>query len=443
MSETSSDKMPKGMLAAARWAAERTPESRNRAVDLYRAIAIIFVILGHWLLVAAYMNNGQVELVILLAEQPWTHYATWLFQVMPVFFFVGGFSNGLSWASAQKDPEKRRVWAATRLSRLLKPTIPVVVFWTLGAFIASLWGVSTDLIAQASQAALVPVWFLAVYIIITMAVPVTAAFWDKYGIGSVLILVAGAISVDIIAFGFDQQWLRWINYAFVWLAVHQLGYWWRTAARPAVWALGFVLIGVAWLYALIAQLGFPVAMVSVPGEEISNTRPPTTAMLAVGSLQIGVILLATGPVSRWLMNVRRWSVVILLNQMIMSIYLWHMTALIIVVGISVQLLGGFGLTEAPGSGAWWAARPIWILLFTLLLMPFVLLFISFELPSRTAIEKRPSAMQASLGAFMACAGLVMMALNGLGADALLGINWLAVGLMLSGIYLATRKVLQS
>ena len=127
MSETSSDKMPKGMLAAARWAAERTPESRNRAVDLYRAIAIIFVFLGHWLLVAAYKNNGQVELVILLAEQPWTHYATWLFQVMPVFFFVGGFSNGLSWASAQKDPEKRRVWAATRLSRLHKPTNPEVV----------------------------------------------------------------------------------------------------------------------------------------------------------------------------------------------------------------------------------------------------------------------------------------------------------------------------
>lgn len=433
--------MPKGMLAAARWAAERTPESRNRAVDLYRAIAILFVILGHWLLVAAFVRDGQVELLILLAEQRWTHYATWLFQVMPVFFFVGGFSNSLSWESAQKDPEKKRVWAATRLSRLLKPTIPVVLVWTVCAFAASLWGVSNDLIAKASQAALVPVWFLAVYIVITMVVPFTARFWNKLGFFSILLLVAGAIAVDAIAFGYDQQWLRWVNYGFVWVAVHQLGYWWRTAERPALWALGFIVVGTAWLYLMIVEFGFPVAMVSVPGEEVSNTRPPTTAMLAVGSLQIGVILLVTVPVSKWLMNVRPWSIVILLNQMIMSIYLWHMTALILVIGISVQLLGGFGLTEPPGTGAWWAARPIWILLFTALLLPFVIVFVGFEAPSRTPSEKRPGPWQASIGALMACAGLVMMALNGLGADALFGINWVAVALMLIGVRLATRQAI--
>jgi hypothetical protein len=55
-----------------------------------------------------------------------------------------------------------------------------------------------------------------------------------------------------------------------------------------------------WLYVLISHLGFPVAMVSVPGEEFSNTRPPTTAMLAVGCVQIGVILLMTSPISKWL-----------------------------------------------------------------------------------------------------------------------------------------------
>ena len=147
------DQMPKGMLAAARWAAERTPANRNRAVDLYRAIAIMFVILGHWLLVAAVVRNDGVNLIILLAEQRWTHYATWLFQVMPVFFFVGGFSNSLSWASAKRDPEKTRTWASTRLTRLLKPTVPVVLVWAMAAFIANRMGVSPDLIGAASQAA--------------------------------------------------------------------------------------------------------------------------------------------------------------------------------------------------------------------------------------------------------------------------------------------------
>ena len=435
---TPPDKMPKGLMAAARWAAERTPESRNRAVDLYRAIAISFVILGHWLLVAAVMRDGEVTLVILLAEQRWTHYATWLFQVMPVFFFVGGFSNSLSWDSAQKDPEKKRAWAATRLSRLLKPTVPVVLAWAAGGVIARAMGVSPELIGFASQAALVPVWFLAVYIVITMAVPVTVALWDRIGVLSVLLLALGAIAVDAIAFGLDQGWLRWANYGFVWLAVHQLGYWWRRAARPKTWALGFIGLGVAGLYVLIVQFGYPVAMVSVPGAEMSNTRPPTTAMLAVGAVQIGAILLFTDLAQAWLQRTRPWALVILFNQMIMSIYLWHMTALIIVVGIAV-LLGGVGLQEPPGSGAWWAMRPVWLALFTVVLVPLVLIFVRFEAGSRTKPAGRPGPILAMLGALMTCAGLIVMAMVGLGADNITGVNWLAVGLVAVGVLVATRR----
>lgn len=433
------EKMPKGLLAAARWAAERTPESRNRAVDLYRAIAIMFVILGHWLLVAGVIRDGELNFVILLAEQRWTHYATWLFQVMPVFFFVGGFSNGLSWTSARKDPVKKSAWAASRLSRLLKPTVPVVLVWALAGLVAHAMGVSVDLISDASQAALVPVWFLAVYIIMTMAVPVTVALWDKLGVLSVGLLALCAIVVDAIAFGADQSWLRWTNYAFVWLAVHQLGYWWGSAQRPKTWALGFIALGVVWLYVLIVQFGFPVAMVSVPGAEMSNTRPPTTAMLAVGSVQIGTILLLTDLAQKWLRNVQVWAWVIVFNQMIMSIYLWHMTALLIVTGVAAYVFGGIGLSEAPGTGFWWAVRPIWVALFTLVLIPFVLIFVRFEAGSKTTAEMRPGPWQAMLGALMTCSGLVVMAMVGLGKENAIGVNWLAVGLVVVGVLVATRR----
>ncbi|WP_281858285.1 acyltransferase family protein [Litoreibacter halocynthiae] len=435
--------MPKGLLAAATWAAERTPDSRNRAVDLYRAIAIMFVILGHWLLVAGVIRDGELEFIILLAEQRWTHYATWLFQVMPVFFFVGGFSNGLSWTSARKDPVKKSAWAASRLSRLLKPTVPVVLVWALAGAVAHAMGVSVELISDASQAALVPVWFLAVYIIMTMAVPVTVALWDRLGVASVGLLALGAIAVDAIAFGADQGWLRWTNYAFVWLAVHQLGYWWGSAERPKSWALGFIALGVAWLYILIVQFGFPVAMVSVPGAEMSNTRPPTTAMLAVGAVQIGVILLLTDLAQAWLRNVRVWAWVIVFNQMIMSIYLWHMTALLIVVGIAANVFGGAGLHEPPGTGLWWAVRPIWVVLFTLVLIPFVLVFVRFEAGSKTTADMRPGPWQAMLGAVMTCSGLVVMAMVGLGKENAIGVNWLAVGLVVLGVFVATRRFSRS
>ncbi len=438
VTDTTSD-MPKGMMARARWAAENTPDNRNRAVDLYRAIAISFVILGHWLLIAPVIRGGELQLTILLAEQTWTQYATWLFQVMPIFFFVGGFSNGLSWNSAQKDPEKARVWASTRLARLLKPTVPLVLFWAVAAFVARQLGVAPDLIAGASQASLVPIWFLAVYIMITITVPVSHMLWQKLGFASVILLALAAVAVDAIAFGLHQGWLRWSNYGFVWLCVHQLGYWWQGSTRPKTFALGFLGFGVVALYVLIAVLGYPISMVSVPGEEVSNTLPPTVAMLTIGTIQIGVVLMLEGPASRWLMRVGPWSKVIVMNQMIMSIYLWHITALIAVVAI-LMAMGGLGLSMEPGTGAWWALRPVWLAIYVLALIPFVIVFSRFESAGKAKGSGLPGPAQAILGALLTCGGLVMMALKGIGADNFIGVNWIAVILVLVGVYLATRAL---
>ena len=431
--------MPKGMMARARWAAENTPDNRNRAVDLYRAIAISFVIVGHWMLIAPVIRGGELQLSILLAEQTWTQYATWLFQVMPIFFFVGGFSNGLSWNSAQKDPEKARVWASTRLARLLKPTVPLVLFWAAAAFGARYMGVAPELIAGASQASLVPIWFLAVYIMITITVPISHMFWKKLGFGSVVILALAAVAVDAIAFGLDQGWLRWTNYGFVWLCVHQLGYWWQGSTRPKTFALGFLCLGIVALYVLIAILGYPVSMVSVPGEEVSNTLPPTLAMLMIGAVQIGVVLLLEGPASRWLKKVGPWSKVIIMNQMIMSIYLWHITAMVALVAI-LMALGGFGLSMEPGTGTWWALRPVWLGIYVIALIPFVMIFSRFESAGKAKGAALPGPVQAISGAFLTCGGLVMMALKGIGADNVVGVNWIAVVLVVVGVYLATRAL---
>ena len=84
-------------------------------------------------------------------------------------------------------------------------------------------------------------------------------------------------------------------------------------------------------------------MISVPGAEVSNSRPPTIAMLAIGLIQSGIILIIADRVSRWLENPRRWAVVILLSQRIMTIYLWHMTELLLLVAFSL-MVDGFGLS---------------------------------------------------------------------------------------------------
>jgi len=262
------------MLSKVREFARHTPASRNRAVDFYRTLAISFVVLGHWMLVAPYVPERDLELRNILALQPWTQYLTWLFQIMPVFFFVGGYSNAASWSSARISPERRRNWATGRLRRLLLPVIPLVCLWALAAAIAFLLGVDPELAKSASRAALIPVWFLAVYIMVTLVVPVSFAIWEKIGLCSVVILAVLAISVDLVGIGLRQEWFRWANYAPIWLAVHQLGYWWRQSKhRPHHIGILFI-IGAVWMYLLVVHAGYPISMVSVPGESFPIRVPP-------------------------------------------------------------------------------------------------------------------------------------------------------------------------
>lgn len=81
-----------------------TPATRNRVVDFLRAAAITVVVLGHWTIMAVHPDGGLQPHGVLDAAR-WTHPLTWVFQVMPIFFLVGGYSNALSWRSARRRGE--------------------------------------------------------------------------------------------------------------------------------------------------------------------------------------------------------------------------------------------------------------------------------------------------------------------------------------------------
>ena len=48
--------------ARAKELAARTPETRNRYVDFLRAASVTVVVIGHWLIAAAYVDDGQLKL---------------------------------------------------------------------------------------------------------------------------------------------------------------------------------------------------------------------------------------------------------------------------------------------------------------------------------------------------------------------------------------------
>jgi hypothetical protein len=424
------------LWTSAKAAAEQTPAHRNRAADFFRAAAIAVVVIGHWIVSVPQQVDGSLKFTELLSLRPWIQYLTWVVQVMPIFFFVGGFSNAASWSSARTDKARRDAWQASRLKRLLLPIAPLILLWAAFAGLAGYLGLDGELIQITSRAALIPVWFLAVYVMVTVVVPITYMAWERFGLGTVIALIVAAVAVDAAAFGGGFGWLRWANYGFVWLAMHQLGYWWHSGIKAKHVPILLILAGLVSLYLLIGQFGYPVSMISVPGEEISNSAPPTVAMLAIGFTQAGLILLVAGRISVWLQSSTLWAIVILVGQRIMTVYLWHLTALLCIVALSMAV-GGFGLHMTPGSGMWWLTRPIWFAAMIAVLLPLVAIFGRLEDGSRDSHASPPGPLRSVLGALCACAGLTFMALNGTFADNALGINIFPVAFALAGVALST------
>ena len=216
-----------GIWAVARDMASKTPEERNRYVDFLRAVSILVVVIGHWLIATAWVVDGEIAVGHLLKDQPQTQWLTWMFQVMPIFFIVGGYSNAVSLESAKRKGLGYADWLVTRLNRLVSPLLVLIIAWAVISLVMTLMGVQVDAILYLSQAALIPTWFLAIYIMVAILAPLAYKFWQKAGFLSFFCFVAMAALVDLAFFAADIRWLGWSNYFWVWLAVHQLGFAWR------------------------------------------------------------------------------------------------------------------------------------------------------------------------------------------------------------------------
>jgi peptidoglycan/LPS O-acetylase OafA/YrhL len=391
--------------------AEQAPPERNRYVDFLRALSILAVVVGHWLVAAPYVDaGGEVQGGHLLGIVPWTQWLTWGFQVMPIFFLVGGYSNGTSWAATRRDRGHYSDWFASRIQRLINPVFPVLLAWALFAFFGTQAGVDREVVRLATSLALVPVWFLAVYLLVTALAPLSYRAWERYGWGSFAALVAAAVLVDWLTLALGVRYLNFLNFVFVWVAIHQLGYAWRDGrfAKPQS-ALAWFAGGLAVLCALVFVGPYPVAMIGVPGAEITNSMPPTLALLALGVMQTGLVLALEGPGRRMLDSIGIWTATVLMNGMIMTVYLWHLTAFVLVM-VAAWLLGGIGLDVMPGTAAWWWSRPVWFALYIVALLPLIGAFVRYERGMGAAARERPVPQwRLVLGLLLICTGLAMTA----------------------------------
>lgn len=410
--------------------ADATPPERNRAVDALRAFSILVVIFGHWLMAAIVVEDGELVPGHLLEMATWTHSLTWVLQVMPVFFVVGGFANGVSWRSARRRGEPYGGWLRSRLRRLVLPVVPLLLVWGIGGWVGLRLGLDWELLQLASRAALVPTWFLAAYVMIVTVTPAGLWLWERFGWRSVIGGVLAAAMCDLASIGAGWVPVGFLNYLFVWGTVHQLGFAWLDGRLDGLSRR--VLLSVAGLAVTIALVWagpYPVAMVGLDTSQITNSYPPRVTLATLGLFQAGLVLSLEGPLRRWLARPAPWTTVVGINSQIMTLYLWHLSAMVVVIGLSL-LAGGFGLGVEPLTATWWWTRPLWFLVLILLTLALAALFGRFERP-RPDPRPAPPAWRPVTAVLAVCAGLGLLAALGI-ADSD-GLNGLVLALPVIGV----------
>ncbi len=148
-----------------------TPEDRDRVVDFLRAASILAVVLGHWMIATVVEVDGERQGTNALSALAWLRPVTWAFQVMPVFFLVGGFANLRSLRAGADGHADAGGFLARRADRLLRPTMVFVGVWLLLAAWLERRADPSDLVRDITRIAAQPLWFLAVFVLIVLAAP--------------------------------------------------------------------------------------------------------------------------------------------------------------------------------------------------------------------------------------------------------------------------------
>ena len=375
---------------------------RDRFLDLLRASSIVAVVLGHWLVTDLFWSGGRIQLRSALAEAPGLWPLTWAFQVIPLFFFVGGFANRRSWLSARGRGEGYAAFVDRRLHRMLAPTAVLLLAVVVCNVVQT--RIEVPGLGAGAEILLQPVWFLGIYVMITALTPVTLRWHARWHWRVVWVGLAVVGVVELLRMSAGVTWVAYANVLVVWTLVHQLGYLYADGALARRSAM-LLAVGGGTALVLLTAGPYPARMVGVPGDELVNMNPPTAALTALALMQVGLAVLARNPLNRWLRRPRIWTVVIALNLSIMSIFLWHQPVMAVV----ARVLAPTDLAHPDPPGlTWWLVRLVWFAGAGLLLAVIVLLVGRFErgAPPPPAPRTRAASVAAVTSVVLAELGLL-------------------------------------
>ncbi|MER6498975.1 acyltransferase [Streptomyces sp. NPDC001455] len=414
--------------------AHSSSHGRDSFIDIIRALCVLAVISQHWLMPVLSYEHGHLSTGNALASPGWW-IVTWLTQVMPMVFFAGGAANFFSFRAV----DSVRDWLRSRIARLLAPVVPLAAVWLLLPHVLVSEGVPAQPVLIAGKVAGQLLWFLAVYLLVIAATPIMFKLYHRHGWRVIGILAVCSLTVDVLRFEISPA-IGYLNALFVWLAAHQFGFHYADGGlrKWADWKSSGLAVAGFGLTATAVLLGpYPASMIGMPGAPVSNMSPPTAVMLSLTIGQLGLWLTLKPVMTRlaerpFAVAVLRWC-----GARFMTLYLWHMPALVVTAGISVVGLGFASPT--PGSPMWFAVAPVWVGVAGIFLGCFTGLFGRFEIRRRSDRTPRTSLHRVVLSAVLSSCGLLGLAAQGFMSpgNPLGPVLW--VLMVLSGLLLVREK----
>lgn len=353
----------------------RTGVVRDPSVDAVRVGLLAVVLVLHATMCGVSVGVDGPVLRNTLEHQGWFGPVSWVVQIMPLFFVVGGFSSLHHWRAVRARGATAADYVRTRLDRLVRPAVVLVVVVAGALGTAGLLRLPADLVATAGFRIGQPLWFLAVYIGVSALVPVMAAAHERAPVRTPLVLLTGVVLVDVVRWSTGLDAIGLANLLLVWLLVQQLGFHLADGtldrfSRRTLWGTAGTALGVLGLLTTIGP--YPVDM-------LTNLNPPTLCLVVLGVAQLALFDLGRPALRRWARRPGVTRVVGVVGERSMTVYLWHMPVLVLLAGLSLvaHATAGLALPE-PLTAAWWVTRPVWLAAGVVALLPVVAATARFE-----------------------------------------------------------------
>ncbi|MGV0745413.1 acyltransferase family protein [Mycolicibacterium sp. XJ870] len=301
-----------------------TPAGRDRAIDVIRIVSLVGVVVGHTIMATSTIRDDVFIWSNLLTASPVFQALTWVFQIMPLFFFAGVAASVQSW----RPGTAWGGWLLRRCTRLYRPVFYYLAFWiaTLSVLRFLLPEHVYEPIAGISIQLL---WFLGAYVLVLAAVPLLARITTTGQLaGAVVGTYVFIALIDIVRINLDgYASLGYLN-TVVWLIPGMLGVAYRRdlLAAPAALKVGIGMLGVN--LALLYFGPYELSLVGIETQQLKNMTPPSLLLAGHAIMMCAFAIAAAPAIARWARRPRVWWLAAIGNSGAMTLYLWHMPLLL-------------------------------------------------------------------------------------------------------------------